>query len=233
MSSADPKRTFSLIDPQWLDADLTRAIDNVRMRGATARVHFALDGLPAFATGERPWNAELLGGTLVIAPDIAGLERAYDDAKYGLMPAEPALTATMPSTLDSSLAPPGRHVLAVTVHHVPYARASGWGAPEREALGDQVEAAMSRIAWDFRERILQRSVLTPVDMETRYGVTEGSLTHGELALDQILFMRPVPSCARYATPVRGLWLCGIGSHPASASGACGMMAARALLRAAR
>jgi phytoene dehydrogenase-like protein len=233
MSSADPRRTFSLIDPLWLDADLTRAIDNVRMRGATARVHFALDGLPAFTTGGRAWEAPLVGGTIVITPDIAGLERAYDDAKYGLMPAEPALSVTIPSVLDSTLAPPGRHVMSVTVHHAPYARTSGWGTAERSALGDQVEAAVSRVAWDFRERILERSVLTPVDLESRYGATEGSLTHGELALDQILFMRPVPSCARYATPVRGLWLCGIGSHPASASGASGMMAARAVLRGAR
>ncbi len=229
VSGLDPRRTFGLVDPMWLDADLLRAVDNVRMRGATARVHFALDGLPAFSTDGKPWDDELARGTIVVSPGVMGLERAYDDAKFGQMPAEPALTVTVPSLLDATVAPAERHVLSVDVHHVPYRRHGGWGEKERAALGDLVEARLTQVAWDFRDRILERWILTPADLEERFGVAEGSLTHGELALDQALFMRPVPQCARYDTPVPGLWLCGAGTHPASQAGACGMLAAREIV----
>ena len=119
------------------------------------------------------------------------------------------------------------------MHHVPYARRGGWDDAARDALGRIVEERLGRLAPDFRERILERRVLAPPDLEARFGVTEGSLTHGELALDQVLFMRPVPQCARYATPLPGLWLCGAGSHPGSHGGAAGLLAASELLAARR
>jgi phytoene dehydrogenase-like protein len=233
VSGVDPRRTFGLVDAMWLDADLLRAVDNVRMRGATARVHFALDGLPAFSTDGKPWDDGIARGTIVVSPGVMGLERAYDDAKFGQMPAEPALTVTVPSLLDAALAPPARHVLSVDVHHVPYRRHGGWGDRERAALGDLVEARLAQVAWDFRDRILARWILTPADLEERFGVAEGSLTHGELALDQALFMRPVPQCARHATPLPGLWLCGTGTHPASHAGACGLLAAHEIVASER
>ena len=229
LSNADPHRTFALVDPIWLDSELLGAVDNIRTRGSTARAHFAIDGLPAFSTEGKPWDAEWLQGSIVVSPGLMGIERAYDDAKYGQMPGEPALTLSIPSLADASLAPAGRHVVSVDVHHAPFARTGGWGPTEREALGDLVEGQLTRVAWDFRDRVLHRWVLTPTDLEARYGVTGGSLTHGELALDQILFMRPVPQCSRYATPLPGLWLCSVGTHPASASGVSGMLAAKALL----
>lgn len=230
LSSADPKRSFSWIDPMWFDPLLLRAVDNIRMRGATARVHYALDGLPRFTSGGREVPRDALAGTLVLAPSVLGVERAYDQAKYGDVPDAPALSIAMPTLGDPSLAPDRRHVLSVTVHHVPYARRGGWGSGAAEELGDRVGALLAAVAPDLRERVVHRWVLTPADLETRYGATEGSLSHGELALDQFLFMRPIPSCARHETPLRGFWLCGSGTHPASTAGGGGWLAAKQLLR---
>jgi phytoene dehydrogenase-like protein len=228
VSSADPRRTFDLIDASWLDPELVRAVDNVRTRGATARVHFALDALPAFPTRGGAANG-VAGGLLIASPGVQGLERAADEAKYGRLPENPALSIVVPSVADPSLVPPGRHVMSVSVHHAAYGLHSGWGEEQRKALGDLVEQRLNQCAPGFQERVLGRRVLTPVDLESEFGATGGSLTHGELALDQFLFMRPVPTCARYATPLRGLWLCGTGTHPASASGAGGLLAAREML----
>lgn len=233
VSSADPKRSFSWVDPVWLDPELLRAVENIRMRGATARVHFALDGLPRFVSGGREVPRDALGGTMVLASSLLAVERAYDEAKYGDTPGTPALSVTVPTLADPSLAPDRRHVLSVSVHHVPYARRGGWDAAAAESLGERVTALVSAVAPDLRERMLHRWVLTPRDLESRYGATEGNLTHGELALDQFLFMRPVPQCARHATPLAGYWLCGSGTHPASCSGAGGLLAAQEILRPRR
>lgn len=229
LSSADPRRTFGLVDPAWLDPALLDAVDHVRMRGATARVHFALDGLPSFGAG-REWPLTWLRGSIILAPDLPGLERAYDAAKYGELPEHPAMTAVIPTLDDPGIAPAGHHVLSVSVHHVPYALRGGWTDARREALGALVQRRLETIAPTLGARTQARWVLSPADLEARFGVSEGSLTHGELALDQFLFMRPVPSCARYATPLPGLWLCGAGTHPANGAGASGVLAARELLR---
>ena len=232
VSSADTQRTFNLVDAGWLDPELIRAVDNVRTRGATARLHFALDGLPGFSPAGGSANG-IAAGLLVSSPGVHGLERAADEAKYGRLPDNPALTLVLPSVKDPSLAPSGRHVMSVQVHHAAYSLRSGWGDAERQALGDLVERQLGRLIPGFADRVLGRSVLTPPDLESAFGVTGGSLTHGELALDQFLFMRPVPTCARYATPLRGLWLCGAGTHPASTSGAGGLLAAREMLERAQ
>jgi len=137
----------------------------------------------------------------------------------------------MPTLMDPTLAPERRHVLSVSVHHVPYARRGGWTEAAAEALASHVTDRIAACAPDFRSLVQGRAVLTPADIEARYGCPEGSLSQGELALDQFTFMRPVPQCARYATPLPGFWLCGVGSHPANASGASGLLAARAVLAA--
>ena len=226
VSSADPKRSFSWIDPMWLDPDLLRAVDNIRMRGSTARVHYALDALPKFQSGGVEIPRDALGGSLVLAPSVASIERAYDAAKFGEVPGAPALTFSVPTLIDPSLGPDRKHVLSVSVHHVPYARRDGWNASAAASLGEQVTTALAAVVPDIRERTIERWVLTPADLESRYGCTEGNLSHGELALDQFLFMRPVPACARYATPLAGFSLCGTGSHPGLSSGAAALMAAR-------
>lgn len=226
ISSADPRRSFSWIDPMWLDPELLRAVDNIRMRGSSARVHYALDGLPRVQSGGVEVPRDASGGSMTMAPSVAAVERAYDAAKFGAMPELPAMTLTIPTLMDPSLAPDRRHILSVTVHHVPYARQSGWTSSAADALGEQVTARVSEVVPDLRERLVHRWVLTPADIESRYGCTGGSLSHGELALDQFLFMRPVPSCSRYATPLDGFWLCGTGTHPASSCGAAAPLVTR-------
>ena len=228
VSSADPRRSFSWLDPMWLDPELLRAVDNIRMRGSTARVHFALDNLPRFNSGGVEVPRDALGGTMVVAPSVVAVERAYDAAKFGRMPQGPALTLAVPTLVDPTLAPERKHVLSVTVHHAPYALAGGWTRAAADALGDHVTRMVTEVIPDLPERMLQRWVVTPADLESRYGCTEGSLSHGELALDQFLFMRPVPSCSRYASPLDGFWLCGTGTHPVSASGAGASLVARAI-----
>jgi phytoene dehydrogenase-like protein len=226
VSSADPKRSFSWIDPMWLDPEFLRAVDNIRMRGSTARVHFALDALPKLVSGGVEASRDALGGTLALVGSSASVEKAYDSAKFGEMPSAPALSLAIPTLIDPSLAPDRKHVLSVTVHHAPFARTGGWDASAASALGTQVTTMLSSVFPDIRERVLHQWVLTPSDLESRYGCTEGNLSHGELALDQFLFMRPVPSCARYATPLAGFSLCGTGSHPGLSSGAAALMASR-------
>ena len=219
ISSADPKRSFSWIDPAWLDPDLLRAVDNIRMRGSSARVHYALDALPRFQSGGVEIPRDALGGMVAVAPSVVSIERAYDAAKFGEVPEAPAMTVTIPTLADPSLAPDRKHVLSVTVQHVPFVLRGGWNGANAQSLGDKVTAMLSHLAPDLRDRTLYQQVVTPADLESRYGCTEGNLSHGELALDQFLFMRPIPACSRYAAPLDGFWLCGTGTHPVSASGA--------------
>lgn len=229
VSALDPRRTFALVAPEWFDPLFLHDVDHVRMRGATARVHLALDALPTFTSHGHQWTPEMLSGTIVLTPEILGIERAYDAAKFGRLPERPAMTVVVPTVLDPTLAPANRHVVSVSVHHVPWALRDGWTAPRREEVGDLVLRRLEELAPGISERVLHRLVLSPADLEARFGVTEGSLTHGEIALDQMLFMRPVPACARYETPLRGLWLCGTGTHPANPAGASGVLAAREVL----
>jgi phytoene dehydrogenase-like protein len=226
ISSADPKRSFSWLDPMWLDPEFLRAVDNIRMRGSTARVHYALDALPKLMSGGVEVSRDALGGTLALAPSVASIERAYDAAKFGEMPSTPALSVTIPTLIDPSLAPDRKHVMSVTVHHAPYALTGGWNAGASAELGAHVTGMLSSVFADIRERMVHQWVLTPTDLESRYGCTEGNLSHGELALDQFLFMRPVPACARYTTPIPGFSLCGTGSHPGLPGGAAALMASK-------
>ena len=208
LSTLDPRRTMHhLIDPIYIDPELSQAIGAVRYRGACAKVNLVLDGLPALPD-------EALRGALVVAPDMSYLERAYDAAKYGGVSERPYLEARVPTMHDPSLAPAGRHVMSVLVQWVPYRlRAGAWDATRRDAIGDLVVRTLGDRVPGLAQRVLARQVLTPKDIEQRYAATEGSLTHGELTLDQILFMRPVPGLSRHATPISGLYLGGPGTHP--------------------
>ena len=210
LSTLDPRRTLHhLIDPIYVDPELSQAIGAVRYRGACAKVNLVLDRLPAL-------DEELLRGALVVAPDMAYLERAYDAAKYGTISERPHLEARIPTLHDLSLAPAGRQVMSVLVQWVPYRlRGAVWDSVRREALGELVVDTLGDVLPGFREHVIARQVLTPKDIEDRFGAIEGSLTHGELTLDQILFMRPVPGLSRHATPISGLYLAGPGTHPGS------------------
>jgi phytoene dehydrogenase-like protein len=169
-------------------------------------------------------------GSLVIAPGPDAVERAYDDAKHGRVSARPVLETRIPSLADPSFAPPGRHVMSVDVRFVPLGDAARVGnGTAAEALGDRVVELLAHHAPNLPKAILGRRVLTPTDLETRYGLTWGDPFQGELAIDQLLFMRPVPGWGRYRTPIRGLYVCGHGTHPAGAiTGASGRHAANAI-----
>ena len=233
ISSADPKHTFlQLLDPTTLPVEFVRSIENIRFRGACAKVHLALDGLPTFTAADDP---AMLHGAISISPSIEYLERAYDDAKYGAVSAEPYLEAVIPSLSDDSFAPAGKHVMSVFVQYAPYHLASGeWRSEQRAALGDAVVRTLSKYAPGLESKILHRDILTPLDIEERFGMTEGSINHGELALDQFYFARPVAGCADYRGPVSGLYLCGAGMHGGGGvNGVPGRNAARAVLSDAK
>ncbi len=229
VSSLDARRTiYDLIDPVHVEPELSRAIGHVRMRGATAKVNLVLDGpvpLP---------NAEALRGALVVAPSIGALERAFDRAKHGAVSDDMTLEVRVPSALDPSLEGKGDRVaVSVLAQWAPYRFKAGWDATSRAALGDRVLASLESAIPGITNRVVHHEVLSPRDIEARFGAGEGSLTHGELALDQILFMRPVPPLSRYrVTSIEGLFVCGRGCHPGMPVPAA-VLAAREITRTTR
>lgn len=231
LSSADPRRTFlQLVGAETLDPAFVRQVRHIRMRGVCAKVHLALGELPRFS-GIAAGDATLRGA-ITIAPSLSYLERAADAAKYGQVSERPFLEAVIPTLTEPSLAPPDRHVMSVLAQYAPYRLGSGgWDAARREALGDAVVAAIAQYAPNLPHAVLHRQVLTPLDLEQGLGLTEGNIFQGEMALDQLFFMRPVPGWARYRTPIQGLYLCGAGAHPGGGVTAQpGYHAARAVRR---
>jgi phytoene dehydrogenase-like protein len=231
VSNADPRRTFCrLVHPSHLTSEFTRKIRNVKLKGTCAKVHLALSELPQFsaATG----NGSYLNGTISISPSLQYLERAFDDAKYGSVSSKPYLEAVIPSVTDASVAPPGKHLMSVLMQYAPYHLKEGqWDAAKRDALGDAVIKTLATYAPNIESAILYRHVLSPLDLEETFGLTGGNIYHGELTMDQLFFMRPVPECARYRTPIDGLYLCSAGTHPGGGvNGASGYNAAREILR---
>ena len=226
VSNADPKATFlSLLGAEHLDTGFVRRVSNLRMNGLAAKLHLVLDGLPS-VPGLSP--AEL-GERLVIAPGIDNLERAFNHTKYGEYSERPAMEITIPSIADPSLAPEGRHVLSAVVLYAPYRLKGGWDAA-RDTFAELAIDTLAAYAPDLPERIVARELVTPADLERDFGMTGGHWHHGDLALDQMLMLRPVPGASRYATPVPGLYLCGAGSHPGGGvMGAAGLNAAQRIL----
>ncbi len=232
VSNADPKRTLlGLVDPTHFDPDFVAKAQHYRASGTLAKVNLALSGLPTF-----PWAAtpDLLRGRIHIGPTVEYLERASDASKYGEVSAQPHLEITIPSLSDASLAPQSCHVMSIWVQYAPYRLKSGDWAAQREALGDRVVRLLSAYAPDLPAFIVHRQVLTPLDLEQAYGLTGGHISHGELALDQLFVARPLVGWARYHTPLRGLYLCGSGTHPGiGLTGASGANAAREVLASLR
>jgi phytoene dehydrogenase-like protein len=230
VSGADPKRTFlRLIDPGHLDPDFLKSVRQIKMRGSSGKVNLALDRLPEFTCC--PGQGPHLRGAISISPSIDYIERAYDDAKYGRFSRRPYLDIVIPSTLDPTMAPPGKHVMSIFVQYAPYDLRAGSWPEQREAFGDNVIETLSEYAPNLKDLILHRQVLTPWDLEQEFGLTEGNIFHGELTLDQILFLRPVPGWARYRTPIRNFYLCGAGTHPGGGvMGASGRLAALEILK---
>ena len=227
ISNADPRRTFmDLLGAEHLDTGFVGRVRNIRMRGDAAKVHLALGGLPAFTGLE----ASDLTGRLIIAPDVDYVERAFNPAKYGEFSPEPVMEITLPSLHDPGLAPEGKHVLSAVVQYAPYRLSGGWAAG-REAFAAAVLGVLSRYAPDIGSRIVASELLTPADIERQFGMTGGHWHHGELALDQMLMLRPVPGAAQYGTPLAGLYLCGAGAHPGGGvMGAAGLNAASQVIQ---
>lgn len=226
VSNADPRRTFlGLVDPVELDPSFLAKIRNYRCRGTVAKVHLALNTLPIFRGVANPAD---LQGRIHIAPGIDYLERSFDASKYGELPSDPYLDVTLPTLSDPSLAPAGKHVLSAHVQFVPYQlrNAESWDTA-RERLGALVVATLEKFAPGISGTVEASDVVTPVDLEQRYGISGGQIYHGEPALDQLFTMRPVLGWAQYRTPIEGLFLCGCGTHPGGGiTAASGQNAAR-------
>ena len=230
LSTADPARTFlRMVDPVWLDPEFLLAVRNIKLRGCTAIVHYALDRLP-----DTPGLADAskaLAGVVTLSGSLDALEKAYDAAKYGTVSEHPHVELTVPTLRWPQLAPAGKHVLVAKVQYAPYGlRGAEWDAAATEAVGDKATKAISRVMPRFADAVVKRVVRTPADIERLHGLTEGAVTQGELTLDQILFMRPVAGWGRYAMPIDGLYLGGAGTHPGpGVLGASGLLAARRIL----
>ncbi|MCI0451686.1 MAG: NAD(P)/FAD-dependent oxidoreductase [Candidatus Latescibacteria bacterium] len=231
ISNADPRRTFlTMVGENHFDADFVTQVKRYKYRGSSGKVNLALDRFPDFTC--RPGDGVHVRGDIAVAPSLEYLERAYDDAKYGEFSKRPYLNVVVPSLVDPSVAPPGKHVMSIFVQYAPYHLKGGaetW-PKRREEFGDTVVDTLAEYAPGLKESILHRQVLTPWDLEHEMGLTEGNIFQGELSLEQLLFLRPVQGWSRYRTPVRNLWLCGSGTHPGGGiMGAPGELCAKSLM----
>ena len=229
ISNADPKTTFlNLVDAAELDPSFLQKVRNYRAHGTVAKVNLALAALPQFSHLD---SVDKLMGRLHLGPDIDYLERAFDAAKYGDFSAAPFMEITIPTLADSSLAPAGAHVMSIHGQFAPYKLKNGDWDARRDELGDAIVNAVSEYAPDLKELILARQVITPLDLERKYGLSGGHIHHGEMSLDQFFTFRPLIGWARYRTPIEGLYLCGAGTHPGGGvTGAPGFNASRELIK---
>ena len=228
-SSVDPRLTFiKMVGPENLPGDFVDDINRYKFRGSSGKVNLALDGLPDFKC--LPGAGPHLRGAISISPTVEYMERAYDDAKYGRFSRRPYIDIVIPSLTDPSVAPPGKHVMSCFVQYAPYHLKEGTWDEKREEFGDTVIDTLAEYAPNLRGIILHRQVLTPLDIERRFGLSEGNIFQGELTLEQLFFLRPVPGWAQYRTPIRNLYMCGSATHPGGGiMGASGLNAARKIL----
>ncbi len=238
ISNADPHHTFlGLVGADRLPDDLAREIEGLDFRSPSLKINLALERLPAFhgrSSGDSPGPEH--GGTIHVgAVDLDAIERAFDAARAGALPERPLVELTLPSALDPTLAPDGRHVASMFVQYVPYApsEAGGWEAA-RDRFADRVCALVDEVAPGFSDSVLEREVLAPPDLERIFALRGGNIFHGAMTPDRLWLLRPAAGWARYRTPIEGLWLCGAGTHPGGGvMGACGRNAAREILRDAQ
>lgn len=231
-SNLDPKVTFlRLVEERHLPPEFVDSIRHFRIEGTSCKINLALSGLPEF-TAYPGAPGPQHRATMHICPSIEYVERAWDDAKYGRASERPLLELTIPTMYDASLAPAGRHIMGIFLQYAPYTLREGSWDELREPFGDRVISIIEEYAPNVRSIIEHRQVLSPLDMERRFGITGGNIFHGEMSLDQMFVMRPVAGWARYRTPVPGLYLCGSGAHPGGGvMGAPGYNCAREMLRA--
>lgn len=235
VSNADPKRTFlKLVGERYLESEFVSAVKAIKMQGCSMKINLALDALPDFTCLPGKTLSHHHKTTIHICPTLEYIERAHDDSKYGRPSERPMLEITIPTAYDPSLAPPGKHLMNVFLQYTPYSLsrevAPSWHAL-KECYADRVIDLIAEYAPNFKNLILHRHVLSPLDLEEQFGMTGGNIFHGEMSTDQLFFLRPVPGWAQYRTPVRGLYLCGSGTHPGGGvMGAPGHNAAREILK---
>ncbi len=229
-SSVDPRLTFTkFLDAAELPKEFLEQVHRYKFRGSSGKVNLALDGLPNF-TGV-PGESRHLRGAISISPSVEYMERAFDDAKYGRFSERPYMDVVIPSLTDPSISPPGKHVMTCFVQYAPYhLKGTTWDA-ERDRFGDVVIDTLSEYAPNLKSLILHRQVVTPLDLEREWGLSEGNIFQGELALEQLLFLRPVPGWSKYRTPIANLYMCGSATHPGGGiMGAPGRNAAMEILK---
>jgi len=230
VSALDPRRTFlELVEPRELPSDLVETITRFRFQGTSAKVNFALDGLPKFAAlGDR---TDQYRGFVNMGPSIEYLERAFDDAKYGWYSQRPYIDGAIQSVVDPDMAPPGKHVMSCFIQYAPYhLKGSDWDS-ERDRFGDTVQATLESFFPGFGDLVLHREVVTPLDIERVVGLSEGNIFAGEFLAPQMYFFRPAPGWSQYRTPIDGYYQCGSGTHPGGCViGAPGKLASQRILR---
>jgi phytoene dehydrogenase-like protein len=233
-SNADARVTFlRLLDPRVLPGEFVAAVERISYDSASLKINVALAGVPSFLAlpgGPGPQHR----GTIHICPDQDYIERAFDDAKYGRPSARPVLECTIPSVVDPSVAPPGRHLMSMFVQYAPYTLREGTWDDHRESFADRCFDVLEEYAPGFKRSVLARQVLTPLDLERMFNLTGGNIFQGAMTPSQLFSFRPVAGWARYRTPIRGLYLCGAAAHPGGGvMGAPGLNAAREILGARR
>jgi phytoene dehydrogenase-like protein len=230
-TGVDPKRTFlQLMDPAELSEDFLADVRRFRCEGTSCKINLALNGLPEFTAypgAPGPHHR----ATMHICPSVDYIERAWDDAKYGRPSEKPLIEMTVPTMYDPTLAPAGKHIMGLFLQYAPYTLKGTTWEVERDRFADRVIGLIEEYAPNIRSLIEHRQVLTPLDLEQRFGITGGNIFHGEMGVDQMFFFRPFAGWARYRTPVKHLYICGSGAHPGGGvMGAPGHNAAREMLK---
>jgi phytoene dehydrogenase-like protein len=232
-SNLDPNLTFKrLLDRGQLPGDFAAAINRIDYSSATVKINVALSELPRFKAVPDPTPGPHHRGTIHICPDQNYIERGYDDAKYGRPSQNPILECTIPSVVDPTVAPPGKHLMSMFIQYAPYKLAPGSGTWDeiKDQFADRCFDLLNEYAPNFKSSVIARQVLSPVDLERVFGLTGGNIFQGSMSLNQLFFARPVVGFSGYTTPIRNLYLCGSAAHPGGGvMGACGWNAARTIL----
>jgi len=231
-SSADAHVTFErLISPKDLPDNFRSAVSRIDYASASMKINLALSEPPNFTAQPSDGVAPHHHGTMHIAPTLDYIERAFDDAKYGRPSREPVLELTMPTSVDRTIAPEGKHLVSMFVQYAPYELADGSWDDEKEPFADRCLELLGRYAPNVPDAVVHRQVLSPLDLEREFSLTGGNIMQGAMTPTQLFAFRPVPGWADHRTPIRGLYLCGAASHPGGGvMGACGRNAAAEILR---
>jgi phytoene dehydrogenase-like protein len=230
-SNVDANLTFNkFLDPRMLPPDFADAINRIRYDSASLKINVALSELPQFTCLPGSQAGPQHRGTVHICTDLDAIERAYDDAKYGRPSQEPILECTLPSVVDSTVAPAGKHLMSMFVQYAPYDLRGGNWDDIKDQFADRCFDLLDRYAPNFKRSVIARQILSPLDLERTFGLTGGNIFQGAMTLNQLFSMRPVVGHAGYRTPIKGLFLCGSAAHPGGGViGAAGWNAAREIM----